>query len=385
MRRMDRKLRVLVFLDHYLPGIRFGGIATAVASMVEVLGAEIDFFVVTANYDAHSTERYPGIVADNWTQVGKACVFYTANHSASTLKRVLAEARPDVVHLNSFFSHWTRRVLWLRKRGVLPRTPVVIAPRGTLSEQALAIKAMKKRALRLAFDAFGLDEDVLWHATSEHEAADIQRYRKCDRSRVLIAPDLMAPLRVVELRSSKQRGRLRIVAISRIAPIKNFDFLIEALRSLEGEITLDLYGSIDDEAYWRRCQHLTARHKPSIRVRFRGVLGRHEITNTLQEYDLHALPSKGENFGYSVAEALGAGVPVLVSDRTPWRGLEQANAGWTLPLHREQWTERLQHVTDMNADEHERMRLAARAYFRREVVRPEHIDAMRALFAHAIR
>jgi len=385
MRRMDRKLKVLVFLDHYLPGIRFGGIATAVASMVEVLGEEIDFFVVTATHDTHSTETYPGVVADAWTQVGKARVFYTSNYSSGNLQRVFEKTQPDAVHLNSFFSHWTRRVLWLRKRGGLPRTPVVVAPRGTLGAQALAIKAIKKRAFQWVFDVFGLGNNVLWHATSEHEAADIQRYGKRDCSRVLIAPDLMAPLRIGELRSSKQRGRLRIVAVSRIAPIKNFDFLIEALRSLEGEITLDLYGSIDDEAYWRRCQHLTARHKPSIRVRFRGVLGRHEITNTLQEYDLHALPSKGENFGYSVAEALGAGVPVLVSDRTPWRGLEQANAGWTLPLHREQWTERLQHVTDMNADEHERMRLAARAYFRREVVRPEHIDAMRALFAHAIR
>ena len=33
-------------------------------------------------------------------------------------------------------------------------------------------------------------------------------------------------------------------------------------------------------------------------------------------------------------EALSAGRPLLISDRTPWRGLEQEHAGWDLPLER---------------------------------------------------
>jgi glycosyltransferase involved in cell wall biosynthesis len=44
------------------------------------------------------------------------------------------------------------------------------------------------------------------------------------------------------------------------------------------------------------------------------------------------LPSLGENFGHVIVEALSAGCPILISDRTPWRGLAERGVGWDLPL-----------------------------------------------------
>ena len=38
--------------------------------------------------------------------------------------------------------------------------------------------------------------------------------------------------------------------------------------------------------------------------------------------DVFLLPTGGENFGHAIFEALSCGVPVLISDQTPWRGLE---------------------------------------------------------------
>jgi len=50
------------------------------------------------------------------------------------------------------------------------------------------------------------------------------------------------------------------------------------------------------------------------------------------------MPSLTENFSYTVLESLQAGIPVLISDQTPWRDLQSQRVGWDLPLeNREPW------------------------------------------------
>jgi glycosyltransferase involved in cell wall biosynthesis len=46
---------------------------------------------------------------------------------------------------------------------------------------------------------------------------------------------------------------------------------------------------------------------------------------------LFLLPSHNENFGLVIAEALAHGVPALVTDTTPWSGLNTDSRGWCVP------------------------------------------------------
>jgi glycosyltransferase involved in cell wall biosynthesis len=229
----------------------------------------------------------------------------------------------------------------------------------------------------------GLSNGVLWHATSEHERGDIERYRGVG-ARIAVAPDLSGTVAVEDLRSQKIPGRLRAVAISRLAPMKNFEFLITALQDVKGEVNLDLFGPIDEPQYWKLLRRQTEKLPANIRVRHMGLVERQDVLHKLQEYDVHTLPSRGENYGYSIVEALSAGVPVVISDRTPWHGLDTAHAGFDVPLVTEQWTQCLQQLVDMGTEEHERMRRGAVEFYCREVMKPENVAASLDMFRRAI-
>jgi glycosyltransferase involved in cell wall biosynthesis len=74
---------------------------------------------------------------------------------------------------------------------------------------------------------------------------------------------------------------------------------------------------------------------------------------TLRAYDLFFMPTRGENFGYALVEALIAGCPLLTSDQTPWTDLESKGVGWDLPLSSPAaFTSVLQRCVDMGAEEH---------------------------------
>jgi glycosyltransferase involved in cell wall biosynthesis len=100
------------------------------------------------------------------------------------------------------------------------------------------------------------------------------------------------------------------------------------------------------------------------------------------------LPTAGESFGYVIFEALAAGCPVLISDRTPWRDLDRSGVGWDLPLSRPDLIRaRLQRCIDMDADEHRAMSHRARefalAYIARENSTASHAATFRAVLGES--
>ena len=63
------------------------------------------------------------------------------------------------------------------------------------------------------------------------------------------------------------------------------------------------------------------------------------------------LPTRGENFGHAIVEMLAASRPVLISDKTPWIDLESLGAGYSIPLNKELWVEKI--LVMLNWDEND--------------------------------
>ena len=110
----------------------------------------------------------------------------------------------------------------------------------------------------------------------------------------------------------------RIVQVGRMVhEIKGQDLLIEACSRLiyedgHTEIRLDFIGDGASLPYLRG---LVAEKELGRYVRFLGAQPPSYIENHLKDYDLFVQPSRWEGFGLTVAEAMAAKVPVLVSDR----------------------------------------------------------------------
>src|SRR5262249_17711641 len=117
--------------------------------MVQHLGGDFEFWVVTRDRDLGDSAPYAEVARSQWTEHRGARV-YSATPSELTpwgIRRIARSAAPDVYYVNSFFA---RRFSWiplaLRSAGLVPSRPCVLAPRGELLAGALALKARRKRA-----------------------------------------------------------------------------------------------------------------------------------------------------------------------------------------------------------------------------------------------
>ena len=84
------------------------------------------------------------------------------------------------------------------------------------------------------------------------------------------------------------------------------------------------------------------------------------------------LPTKNENFGYVVIEALAAGFPVIISDQVEWSGIEESNVGWKIPLDdRNSWISRFNTCVAMTAEDYGAMSFSARQFAVRYLIADE--------------
>jgi glycosyltransferase involved in cell wall biosynthesis len=351
-------MNILIPCDYYLPGFQAGGALRSLSNMVERLGEEFHFKVITRDRDLGDKQPYKEISRGNWQPVGKAEVFYLSpgKFSMRRLRRLMWDTKHDVVYLNSFFSpHFTIKPLFLRRLGLLPKKPVILAPRGEFSSGSFGLKRHKKQIYHFLSKFIGLYTGVIWQASAEHEKVDILRLYG-NSATVAIARDLPFPQPDEKNQvqpHKKTGGRLKLVFLGRISREKNLDGALRILIGLAGKVEFNIFGPLEDGNYWTECQRIINMLSENIVVQYRGAVPYDRVRSVLEEHDLFFLPTLGENFGHVILEALVAGCPLLISNRTPWQDLEEKGIGWNLPLeHEESFREVLHRFVMMDHQEY---------------------------------
>lgn len=293
-------------VTHIFWSLGFGGIETMLVNIaneqVEV-GAEVSVVIINDWLEQSLVDGLSPRV--NLVRVNRRL------HSQSLsfiyqLNRALGELRPDVIHLHS---SGIIRLLHSKYRRIACSTlhalPTGAVRRGRLMNlvpfahmtlykssnvvnidevpQIFAISNLVQRALR---NNYGVESTVVCNGIVT--------------SRFAIRPGQIP---------SEQ---LRIVMVSRLEhDKKGQDLLIRAAAALQGAVTVDFIGIGSSMEYLKQ---LTAELHAGEYVRFLGKQTQDYVAAHLADYDLFVQPSRWEGFGLTVAEAMAACVPVLVSE-----------------------------------------------------------------------
>jgi glycosyltransferase involved in cell wall biosynthesis len=224
----------------------------------------------------------------------------------------------DVVHIHSLFL-FPQYVAY--KAASRAGVPVIVSPCGALDP------ALRRRSrLAKALTDFLWQGQMLRNAAGIHFKTEEERRLASDlriAQRQFVVPngiDWLSYQRSPDSDSFRERylggheGPV-ILNVGRFSHKKGLDTLIRAFaRAHEAHpgAVLVLVGP-DDEGLRPRFQELAAAMRVQHNVVFTGMLRGKDLRAALSVASVWALPSKTENFGNAVIEAMAAGLPVVVS------------------------------------------------------------------------
>ncbi len=342
------KQRILIFYDHFYPSYKAGGPTQSLVNLVRELHDVYELYVVCKPHERGETGLLQGITVNTWIDWESKAKVYYWQYGWSTktqLLNLLDTVSPDVVYINGIYSlYFNFFPLWyaVQYKAKKKSLKIVLAARGMLHEGALSQKSSKKKPFLFLFKLLGLHKVVCWHATDEREAGFIQTAMG-NKVQVKVAANFPNLLPVIA-GPAKNEHELMLGTVALISPMKNHLAVLQALQKSTATITWFIYGPVKDEAYWNECKTLIHQLPANVNVMYKGELPPPLLQEAMQQFQVFIMPSKSENFGHAIMEALSAGKPVITTTTTPFGDLEQSNCGYAVDP--EQLVEGLQKAID---------------------------------------
>jgi glycosyltransferase involved in cell wall biosynthesis len=203
--------------------------------------------------------------------------------------------------------------------------------------------------------------NITYQASSYFEERDILNTLKGRRTHVAMDLRPLSDLQNVrEVEIDKNANELRICLIARINQVKNIHWAIRLIKELNNQaITFHIYGFPEQKEYLDECRkELNAISKSNIEIK--DALDSKEVIPCIQRYHLFFFPTLGENFGHSILESFMASRPVVTSDKTPWKNLENSFAGFDVALDPAEVKKKILFFLQMNNEDFIKWKKGAR-------------------------
>jgi glycosyltransferase involved in cell wall biosynthesis len=320
---------------YFAPAFRYGGPPRSILGLCRALmeaGVEIEVFTTTANGPeplaaAPEGTEYDGVRV-RYFPLAWPRRYWRASGLAAAIERALPSA--DLVHVHGLWN-MTGSAAVARARSA--GRPYVVSPRGMLQPAAMRRHRVLKTAAYWASERAHLSGAAFLHATSHLEQQQIAKY---GRSVVTIANGV-APVAVsadvlegVRERSRIDAGDEVVLCLGRLHPIKRLDLLAAAfdiVHRARPRARLVIAGP-DEDGYRARVEPLFT--PVAAATRWLGAVDRETVAALFAASRTLVQCSDSESFGMSVAEALAAGLPVVVTNETPWPQVAALELGYSV-------------------------------------------------------
>jgi glycosyltransferase involved in cell wall biosynthesis len=328
-------VRVLHVTPYFAPAFRYGGPPRSILGLCQGLvktGVDVEVFTTTANGDEPLPAAPGGVTYEGvpvryfplaWPQR-----YWRANGLRAALRA--AADRADLIHVHGLWNMTS----WAGVASArAARKPYVISPRGMLRPEAMRRHREMKSLAYWGIERANLESATMLHATSEIEKCDLTQYGPP----VTVIPNGVAAAKSTadalgELRARAGLGESDTVVtfLGRLHPIKRLDLLAEAfaiVHRANPSARLVIAGP-DEDGYRDRVEPLFA--PVSSVTRWLGAVGSDDIAALLATSRVLVQCSDSESFGMSVAEALAAGVPVVVTKSSGWSIVDTVQCGYSV-------------------------------------------------------
>ena len=372
-------MKIMVFTDWFYPGSQAGG---PIQSLISFMKNSSDtFFVITRNTDLNSNIPYSNIQPDFWqTSFQENIQVYYVNENSLTedsILKIYSEINPDRVYLNSMWSPKFTLLPLKVFRSIGFSNNVFLAPRGMLKPAAFKQKGFKKKLFLLFSKFTKIYSNITWHATSEIEKEEI--LQKFPDANIRIAPNI-SNAEISEIKK-EITSPFRILTVGRISPEKGYYEALEAIRNWKPNkpVNWDIVG-LEENAELAEALRLLAKESSSIQITLHGHKNQDELTSFYENAHLFFLPTRGENYGHAIAEALSSGIPVVISDQTPWKNLKVELAGKSSSINSTTLAESLDFFFNLSNDDYQLWSQGALNYAKAHVNSPETLALNKSLF-----
>ena len=312
----------------FSPAFKAGGPIQSITNLVNSFNKEIAYRIHCGNTDLDN-KAILNIETDKWIKYNNCTeVFY---HKKKGLQYFVNKWRSENNYNTLFIIG-----IYSLKYNIIPllfssSNNIILSVRGMLHPGALSQKPFKKKIFLTFLKLISIQKRIAFHATDDAEKLFIQNIFG-NKSKIHVAgnyPKLINPNKIIY----KEKGLLKLITIALISPMKNHLLVLESLLLCQGEIEYHIIGAVKDQSYWQTCLRIIEKMPSHIKVIIHGEVDPLNISTYLSEADVFIMPSKSENYGHAIIEALSGGKPVITSRHTPWNKLKENKAGLNVEVN----------------------------------------------------